>query len=90
MWDMYQVSWFSKKKGYGFVKDSDDNQFFVHHSDIESDGYRYLLGGELVMGEKKDMGEGRVKLVNIRSPMRNGKLRCNFVSTLERPTEEEA
>ena len=31
--EMYQVSWFSKKKGYGFVKSESGEDIFVHHSD---------------------------------------------------------
>ena len=79
MVEMYQVTWFSKKKGYGFVSDSEGVQYFVHHSDVKSEGYRYLVAGELVTGEKKEMSEGRVKLSEIRSPMRNGKLRCSML-----------
>lgn len=76
---MYQVSWFSKKKGYGFVKSETGEDIFVHHSDIESDGYRYLCEGEVVYGRLCDVEE-RVKLTGVRSVMGRGRLRCELDS----------
>lgn len=74
---MYQVKWFSKKKGYGFVEDSDKKQFFVHHTDIQvGDGFRYLKEGEIVSGEEESMDDGKVKVAQIRSPMQGGRLMC--------------
>jgi cold shock protein len=26
------VKWFNTRKGYGFIKGEDDNEYFVHHS----------------------------------------------------------
>ena len=35
------VKWFNNQKGFGFIKPSSGGQdLFVHHTDIESDGYR--------------------------------------------------
>ena len=74
---MYQVKWFSKKKGYGFVEDSDSNEFFVHHTDIKVDnGFRYLKQGEYIRGTKETMSDNKVKLAEIRPPMTNGMLMC--------------
>lgn len=37
------VKWFNNQKGFGFIKPSSGGQdLFVHHTDIESDGYRTL------------------------------------------------
>ena len=74
---MYQVSWFSKKKGYGFVKSETGEDIFVHHSDIQSEGYRYLLEGEVVLGELCEVGD-RKKLSSVRSVMGSGRLRCEL------------
>jgi CspA family cold shock protein len=68
---MYQVKWFNKRKGYGFVT----GDLFVHHSDIMVSGYKYLKRGEYITGEVTDTG-GKKKLSNIRAPMEGGKLMC--------------
>ena len=74
---MYQVKWFSKKKGYGFVEDSQHKQFFVHHTDIKvADGFRYLKEGEYIAGEEESMGDDKVKIGQIRAPMDGGRLMC--------------
>ena len=74
---MFQVKWFCSKKGYGFVEDSEQNQYFVHHSDIQvSEGFRYLRDGEYIEGLKEPLDDGRVKIAQIKAPMENGKLMC--------------
>ena len=77
MQEIYQVKWFSKKKGYGFVEGKDQNEYFVHHTDIQIDnGFRYLKQGELIVGEPEQMEDNKVKLAKIRSPMESGRLMC--------------
>lgn len=72
---MFQVKWFNKRKGYGFVS----GDLFVHHSDIQVSGYKYLKRGEYVIGEVTESG-GKKKLSNIRAPMEGGKLMCEVDS----------
>jgi CspA family cold shock protein len=51
------VKWFDAKKGYGFVADSasTDKDYFVHFSEIQTDGFRTLEEGQKVTFE---IGEG--------------------------------
>ena len=53
-----KVKWFDGKKGYGFVSDTsaDDTDYFVHFSEIQTDGYKTLEEGQKVTF---DIGEGR-------------------------------
>lgn len=77
MQELYQVKWFSKKKGYGFVEGKDQTEYFVHHTDIQVDnGFRYLKQGELVVGVPEKMQDNKVKLAKIMSPMEGGLLIC--------------
>ena len=53
------VKWFDGKKGFGFiVPDDGGNEFFVHHSDIEMEGFKDLNDGHSVEFEvgKTDKG----------------------------------
>ena len=74
---MYQVRWFSKKKGYGFVLDESGKEYFVHHSDIESEGYAYLMKGECVLGDLSEVAGRGDKLTRVRSVMGEGRLMCD-------------
>ena len=53
-----QVKWFNDSKGFGFITPSDGSaDLFVHHSDIQMDGFKTLAEGqkvefEVTQGEK--------------------------------------
>lgn len=52
-----KVKWFNDSKGYGFIEVDDGTDAFVHHSDIQGEGYKSLAEGEsvtfdVVQGEK--------------------------------------
>lgn len=43
------VKWFNEKKGYGFITPSDgSSDVFVHHSEIQMDGFKTLNEGQKV------------------------------------------
>ncbi len=42
------VKWFNATKGYGFIAREGDADVFVHHSSIQSEGYRTLEEGQQV------------------------------------------
>ncbi len=42
------VKWFNSTKGYGFISREDGDDVFVHHSAIQTEGYRSLEEGQRV------------------------------------------
>ena len=42
------VKWFNDAKGYGFISRESAEDVFVHHSAIESDGFRSLQENQQV------------------------------------------
>lgn len=45
------VQWFSRAKGYGFIREDGGGDIFVHHTAIRVGGFRALEGGERVTYE---------------------------------------
>jgi cold shock protein len=44
-----KVKWFNDRKGYGFIeKDDGQGDVFVHHTAINTDGFRTLAEGQEV------------------------------------------
>lgn len=42
------VKWFNDSKGYGFIEQQNGPDVFVHHSGINSSGFRSLSEGDRV------------------------------------------
>ena len=42
------VKWFNDAKGFGFITRENGPDVFVHHTAIQSDGFRSLAEGETV------------------------------------------
>lgn len=59
------VKWFNETKGFGFIQSDDGPDVFVHHSDIQSDGFRTLSEGARVEFETMQ-GDKGPKAQNVR------------------------
>ena len=58
------VKWFNTSKGYGFILSEDQQEVFVHYSDIQSDGFKNLSEGEQVTFAISDIGKG-LRAINV-------------------------
>ena len=59
------VKWFNDSKGYGFVTAEDGTEAFVHHADIQGEGFKSLAEGEPVEFELTEGPKGP-KAINVR------------------------
>ncbi len=53
-----QVKWFNENKGYGFIKQEDGTEVFVHYTSIDGDGFRTLAECDDVEYEVVDTDKG--------------------------------
>lgn len=53
-----KVKWFNDKKGYGFITGEDGKDVFVHHSAIQTEGFRTLVEGQEVEFEVANSPKG--------------------------------
>jgi len=59
------VKWFNSTKGFGFVTAEDGTDVFVHHSDIQGEGFKTLDEGQAVEFEMTEGPKGP-KAANVR------------------------
>lgn len=52
------VKWFNDEKGYGFISRDKGEDVFVHHSDIQMEGYRTLNEGDKVVFDAVQSSKG--------------------------------
>jgi CspA family cold shock protein len=52
------VKWFNEAKGFGFLSHEGGPDVFVHHSEIQADGFRTLNEGDRVRFEIVDSPKG--------------------------------
>jgi cold shock protein len=52
------VKWFNDAKGFGFIKQDDESDVFVHYSQIAGEGFRTLEEGQPVQFELKEGPKG--------------------------------
>ena len=61
------VKWFSDEKGFGFITPDDGGKdLFVHHTAIQSDGYRSLSEGAKVTYDP-EQGQKGPQAQNVRA-----------------------
>ncbi len=53
-----KVKWFSDQKGYGFITTDSGSDVFVHHNEIQGEGYKTLEEGQEVEFEIQDGRKG--------------------------------
>lgn len=59
-----KVKWFNDEKGWGFIKQGQGPDVFVHYSQISGDGRRRLVEDEEVQFEIKEGPKG-LQAVNV-------------------------
>ena len=58
------VKWFNEQKGYGFIEQENGPDVFVHHSGINTSGFRSLNEGDRVTFEI-EQGQKGPSAVNV-------------------------
>ncbi len=52
------VKWFNDSKGFGFIEKESGGDIFVHHTGINSDGFKSLNEGDQVEFESEESDKG--------------------------------
>jgi cold shock protein len=60
------VKWFDINRGYGFITAQDGNEYFVHYSAIEGEGFKLLTKDNDVEFDVEMLVDGKTKAVNVK------------------------
>ncbi len=55
-----KVKWFNDSKGFGFIEQESGDDVFVHHTSIQSEGFKTLEEGQEVEFEIKQGSKGPI------------------------------
>ncbi len=58
------VKWFDARKGFGFIQQEEGEDVFVHHNEIQGEGYKSLNEGDKVTFEV-EQGDKGLKATNV-------------------------
>ncbi len=58
------VKWFDAKKGFGFIQREEGEDVFVHHNEIQGEGYKSLNEGDKVTFDV-EQGDKGLKATNV-------------------------
>lgn len=53
-----EVTWFNEFKGFGFIRDEEGRDVFVHFSEVDREGFQTLNPGEKVEFELQEDEDG--------------------------------
>lgn len=59
-----KVRWFNNQKGFGFIRDEEGNDVFVHYSGLNMEGFKSLMEGQEVTFDAIDVEKGK-QAVNV-------------------------
>ena len=59
-----KVKWFNAERGYGFIKQEDGEDLFVHYTAIDSKGFRCLETGQSVQYDVA-VAENRAEAIHV-------------------------
>ena len=67
------VKWFNNAKGWGFIRQDEGPDVFVHYSQISGDGFRTLREGQNVSFDLRDGPKGPLAEKVVRKIEINGR-----------------
>lgn len=60
-----KVKWFNPRTGYGFITGEDETDYFVHHTSIQTEGFRTLKENADVTFDTDHDDQGRPVAKNV-------------------------